>query len=65
VQDHAFTLEAVATKGPVRDDVRAAILATGAVRICMLGHLQRPPLARGHDGRSRVVDFVRWIDDET
>jgi hypothetical protein len=65
VQEHALTLEAVATKGPVRDDVRAAILATGAVRICMLGNLQRPPLARGHDGRSRVVDFVRWIDDET
>lgn len=58
-------LEAVATKGPLRDDVRLAIIASGAVRITTLGELQRPPLSRSHGGAPRIVDFVRWIDDET
>lgn len=58
-------LEAVATKGPLRDDVRAAILSSGAVRITTLGELQRPPLSRSHGGAPRIVDFIRWIDDET
>jgi hypothetical protein len=65
VHRHSLPLEAVATKTPPRDDVRDAIVASGAVRITTLGQLQRPPLARGHGGRTRVSDFVRWIDDET
>ena len=65
MKQHHLPLEAVATKTPLRDDVRAAIIAAGAVRITALGQLQSPPLSRGHGGRPRVSDFVRWIDDET
>jgi len=65
VQQHHLPLEAVATTPPLRDDVRAAIIAGGSVRITALGQLQSPPLSRGHGGRPRITDFVRWIDDET
>jgi len=65
VRAHALPLEAVAAIPPLRPEIRRAIVASGAVRIAAFGELQRPPLSRGHGGRPRIVDFVRWIDDET
>ncbi len=43
---------------------RGIASAFGAVRLAELGSLQNPPLAGHHGGRSRIVDFIRWVDVE-
>jgi hypothetical protein len=60
---HRLAVEAWSIAG-ARDDVVDAAVASGAVRIAAFGSLQDPPLASPHGGRSRIVDFVRWIGDE-
>jgi len=41
----------------------AGDLATlGVHRICLLGKMQRPPLAWHHEGRPNLADLVRWTD---
>ncbi len=38
--------------------------AIGAVRVTPFGTMQDPPLGGRHGGRSRIAEFVRWIDRE-
>ncbi len=61
VARHAIALEAFAVSSQ-RDDVVRSACETGAVRIALLGELQRPPLGGHHGGRLRIAEFVRWID---
>jgi len=62
VHRHNLPLEAVAlTALPGRDDVVAAVLATGAARIGRAGELQAPSFAGEHGGVGRITPFVRWV----
>lgn len=63
LQNHGIALEAVALAGR-REDIVAAALAAGAVRLAPFGELQRPPVSSDHGGRPRIADFIRWIDRE-
>lgn len=36
----------------------------GALRVCPLGRMQRPPLTWRHDGRPALGDLARWTDWE-
>jgi hypothetical protein len=36
----------------------------GAMRVCPLGKMQKPPLTWRHDGRPALGDLVRWTDWE-
>jgi hypothetical protein len=58
---HGVVLEGFAVSGG-RDDVLRMAATAGAVHIARLGELQNPPLSGNHGGRSRISDFVRWID---
>jgi hypothetical protein len=60
VAAHAVPLQAVGVAGD--RDAGALAEALGAVRIARLGEMQDPPLAGHHGGRTRIADFVRWID---
>ena len=60
---HAIALEGFALSEPRADAIDLA-LSAGAVRLAPFGELQRPPVAGNHGGRSRIADFVRWIDKE-
>ena len=60
---HALPLQALGVPAAFDDAAAAALAATlGAVRVAPLGTLQTPPLGGHHGGRSRIADFVRWID---
>ena len=63
VAAHALPLQAVGVPATF-DNAAATSLAEalGAVRIAPLGTLQDPPIGGHHGGRSRIADFVRWID---
>lgn len=61
VRRHALPLEGFAIAGD-RGDVTELALKAGAVRLSRFGELQHPPLGGNHGGRSRIGDFVRWID---
>ncbi len=63
VREHRLPVEAVAIAG-TRCDIVNMALDMGANRITAFGELQRPPLEGGHGGRTRVVDFVRWVTRE-
>ncbi len=63
LQRHGLELEGFALSEPRPDLVRLATDA-GAVRLTRFGELQRPPIGGNHGGRPRVVEFVRWIDNE-
>ncbi len=43
----------------------AALAEAGVGRICPIGTLQKPPLGWRHDGRFRLLDLLRFVDDET
>ncbi len=64
VAAHGLPLEAVGLAGPLRDDLRAAFVDAGAVRIAALGSLQEPSLRGDHGGLGRIGHYVRWIDVE-
>jgi hypothetical protein len=36
----------------------------GAVRVCLFGTMQDPPLAGHHGGEPRIAPFVRWLDTQ-
>ena len=36
----------------------------GAVRVCLFGTMQDPPLAGHHGGEPRISPFVRWLDTQ-
>jgi hypothetical protein len=62
VAAHALPLEAVAVPAlPPREDVAAAILASGAARFARTGQLQTPSFAGEHGGTQRIAPFVRWV----
>jgi hypothetical protein len=63
LRGHGVELEAVSLADG-RDDVIAAMLDAGAVRLAPFGELQRPPVSSNHGGRPRIADFIRWIDRE-
>jgi hypothetical protein len=46
-------------------EIVAALTEVGVGRICPIGAMQRPPLTWHHDGRFRLLDFLRFVDDET
>ncbi len=63
VAAHALPLQAVGVPATFDDAAATALAeALGAVRIAPLGTLQSPPIGGHHGGRSRIIDFVRWID---
>jgi hypothetical protein len=61
VRSHGLPLEAFAVVRPVRPLVELAA-RLGAVRIARFGEMQAPSPALHHGGRSRIEDFVRWVD---
>jgi hypothetical protein len=61
VERHGIRLQALATTDPA-GDARDLAVRLGAVRTAPFGRLQDPPLAGHHGGRSRIADFIRWID---
>ena len=61
--------ETISTVGLAAGGTRAAELARqfarwGALRICPLGEMQKPPLAWRHDGRPALGDLLTWSDWE-
>lgn len=61
VRSHALPLEAFGVWD--FDDAMLELGArVGAVRIARLGEMQAPGPGLHHGGRSRIADFVRWID---
>ncbi|MEK7286627.1 MAG: acyl-CoA reductase [Nitrospirota bacterium] len=36
----------------------------GVSRICPIGAMQKPPLAWHHDGRFKILDLLRFVDEE-
>lgn len=77
VEDATDTLElfgrrrgAMATVGVTGPTERVADLAeslaeSGVERLCLLGRMQRPPLAWRRDGRTTLGELVRWVDLES
>jgi hypothetical protein len=43
-------------------DAVALAARIGAVRVAPFGSMQSPPAGGHHGGRTRIADFVRWID---
>lgn len=61
--------EKISTVGLAATGPRAASLALqfarwGALRICPLGEMQKPPLGWRHDGRPALGDLLTWTDWE-
>jgi hypothetical protein len=56
---HGRHLSTVGTDGPSTPFVEA-----GATRICRLGRMQRPPLARSHDGEDWLRATIVHVTDE-
>ena len=61
VRSHGLPLEAFAVAQP-SDDLAALAARLGAVRLARFGEMQAPSPALHHGGRSRIADFVRWVD---
>jgi hypothetical protein len=61
VRDHRLPVQALGV-----DTVDSEALALGerirAVRVCLLGTMQDPPVAGHHGGEGRIAPFVRWVD---
>lgn len=57
-------LQALAVGGAGSTRVRLAeqLAASGLNRVCLPGHMQRPPLSWSHDGRGSLRPLVRWVD---
>ncbi|MGH7684759.1 MAG: acyl-CoA reductase, partial [Vulcanimicrobiaceae bacterium] len=61
VRSHGLPLEAFAVAQP-NERLAELAAALGAVRIPLLGEMQAPSPALHHGGRSRIADFIRWVD---
>jgi hypothetical protein len=61
VRSHALPLEAFAIARP-SETLAELAAGLGAVRVALLGEMQAPSPALHHGGRSRIADFVRWVD---
>lgn len=61
VRSHALPLEAFAVATPSEPLAQLAA-RVGAARIARLGEMQAPSPALHHGGRTRIADFIRWID---
>jgi hypothetical protein len=61
VRSHALPLETFAIAAPDRVLVELGA-RLGAVRIALLGGMQAPGAGLHHGGRSRIADFIRWVD---
>jgi hypothetical protein len=63
VRAHRLPVQAL---GVDRVDPTAVALAeqVGAVRVCLFGAMQDPPVAGHHGGEGRILPFIRWIDAE-
>lgn len=45
-------------------DLSESLAKAGALRICPVGQMQRPPLSWHHDGRFRLLDLLHLVDYE-
>lgn len=61
VRSHGLPLEAFAVARP-SETLAELAAAIGAVRVPLLGEMQAPSPSLHHGGRSRIADFVRWVD---
>ncbi|HEV3272304.1 MAG TPA: acyl-CoA reductase [Candidatus Methylacidiphilales bacterium] len=60
----AGRISTVGVVGRLSPSLEKAFLDLGVSRFCTAGHMQFPPLAWHHDGRSPLGDLVTWIDAE-
>jgi len=58
---HRLPLEGFALSS-MRTRLVDMAIAGGAARLAYFGELQRPPISGHHGGRSRIAEFVQWID---
>jgi hypothetical protein len=61
VAGHRLPVQALGVD-TVDADALALTARIGAVRMCLFGTMQDPPLAGHHGGEARIAPFVRWID---
>ncbi|VVM08052.1 hypothetical protein MAMC_01951 [Methylacidimicrobium cyclopophantes] len=57
-------LSAVGLHGTVPASVQKLFWHLGASRLCPVGRMQSPPPLWHHDGKTPLVDLIRWVDWE-
>jgi len=63
VERHHLPIECLAVGGTLRSGEELAA-RIGAVRVASFGEMQRPPIGAKHGGRPRILEFVRFLDND-